>query len=112
MDNFSWQPDLGAQTKHAPKVDELNYGDGYSMTRPSGIHNDLKEYSLTFTRDIDTVNDIDDFLIRHRGASAFWFTPNDSGKPVTVRCSDWKRARTRKHDMRTELTATFKEVVV
>lgn len=107
MATFTWGPDWSAQKKRAPRVTVVQYGDGYEQRSADGINTSPQEWSLTFKRDPDSVDDIDDFLHARNALQAFqWTTPK--GDTIVVKCEEWTTA----YDSPGwyVLTATFKQV--
>ena len=64
---FNWYPDYESEKTVKPNVTVLNYGDDYQHRQSQGLNRIKEEWSLTFTRSHDVVNDVDDFLTARAG---------------------------------------------
>ena len=84
-----------AKTTRAPR-------DGWSQ----GLNRIKEEWSLTFTRSHDVVNDVDDFLTARAGVESFIWT-NPRGKAIIVVCDSHTVKRYPGYQV---LTATFRQV--
>lgn len=102
---FIWQADYMAQKTSKPRVRDIKFGDGYSQTRPDGIHNNPKEWVLNFT-DLTEVEatQIELFLDTMAGYRTFlWKSPD--GSYIRVQCQSWNR--TYNDEDQQSVSATF-----
>jgi len=77
MSTFNFSPDYSASKALKQRIIKHQFGDGYEVRRSSGLNSRLKEWSLTFRRDKDTVTAIDTFLTSRGGVESFnWTDPN------------------------------------
>ncbi|WP_414451292.1 phage tail protein [Burkholderia sp. 22PA0099] len=74
-ETFSWSPALGGQGDTTWSVREAKFGDGFTQRVEDGINNESDSWQLTFRGRRDVVMPIREFLRKHRGARAFFFTP-------------------------------------
>lgn len=88
MTTFTYQPDYSASKTMKPKVDKIQFGDGYSERYSSGLNTKLESWSVTFKRSPSTVIAIDNFLTARGAVEAFnWTTP--LGRAATFVCEEW-----------------------
>lgn len=107
MATFTWSPDWTAKKKKKPRVNKLQFGDGYEQRIADGINTDPEEWSISFSTDPDTVNSIDSFLEDRKGLEAFlWTTP--SGNTYSFKCEEWDVGY--ENPGRSVLSATFVQV--
>lgn len=107
MATFLYKPDWQAKNKKTPRVNTVQFGDGYEARGTDGLNTNLDTWNLSFVRDPDTVEEIEGFLSEMNGVQAFnWTTPG--GKVAAFKCAEWEPS----YDSPgwTTLTATFKEV--
>lgn len=107
METFDFQADWGMERRHQPEVIQLKFGDGYEQVAPKGIHHNLRHYALTFTGSTTRINSILDFLNRHAGYKAFYWTPYGATEGK-FRASNWNT--TYQNGFAT-LSTEFREVV-
>jgi len=70
-------PDYSAAKIQKQRIIKHRFGDGYEVRRPDGLNTKLKEWSLTFRRDIDFITSLDTFLNARGGVESFnWTDPN------------------------------------
>ncbi len=87
MDYFNWSPDPGASVESEAGLHTARFGDGYSQRTPTGINNVADTWSLTFTREIQELDAISNFLRAHATGEAFQFkSPRGYVKVV---CTKW-----------------------
>lgn len=103
---FNWYPDYESEKTVKPNVTVLNYGDDYEQRQSQGLNRIKQEWSLTFTRSHDVVNDVDDFLTARAGVESFIWT-NPRGKAIIVVCDSHTVKRYPGYQV---LTATFRQV--
>jgi phage-related protein len=75
IETFTWVPDLSPTGTTSFKTLSAVFGDGYEQTAEDGINNVRQNWPLTFTGVEDVIQDMQDFLNRHRGVKPFYFTP-------------------------------------
>lgn len=107
MATFTWSPDWTAKKKNKPRVNKLQFGDGYEQRISDGINTNPEEWSLSFSTDPTTVNSIDSFLEARAGLEAFlWTTP--AGNTLSFKCEEWDVGYD--NPGRSVLSATFVQV--
>jgi phage-related protein len=73
---FIWAPSYGSSIDLKPKVNTIQFGDGYSQRVQTEINNVLLNFQLTFEgRDYNEALAIIHFLMDKRGVDYFLFTP-------------------------------------
>ncbi|EPG4743894.1 phage tail protein, partial [Acinetobacter baumannii] len=86
---FIWKPDLGAEKSKKPSVSTVKFNDGYEARIPNSINPSLRVWNCTFTNNLQTANEIDEFLNKANGTTAFdWIDPQ--GKKGKFVCREWK----------------------
>ena len=89
---FVWNPDLGAQQKITPRVQQTKFGDGYELRVVKGINYKPKSWSVSFTRRAVEVLEILAFLEERGGLGAFtWVDP--MGNSGTYVCREWNSSQ-------------------
>jgi len=87
MTTLNYQPDYSARKKIKPRIQKMQYGDGYEQRYTDGLNTSLEEWSLTFKRPPATITAIDDFLKARNSVEAFhWTTP--SGRDAVFVCEE------------------------
>lgn len=96
-----------------PKINKVQFGDGYVQRSPKGINNNLREFNLVFKgswgvriengkiaplnmTEYDEMERVENFLKRHAGYKAFlWASPRKykQGEPIKVVCENWSIER-------------------
>lgn len=71
METFTFAPNWGMKLSKEPKVKTITFGDGYEQRLKQGLNHNLRSYSLTFSGDINQMQQIEAFLDRHEGYKAF-----------------------------------------
>jgi phage-related protein len=106
---FSWLPSYGSDKDVKPRVNRVDYGDGYSARVADGLNTKLTTRNLQFTnRTTAEIAAIDAFLLNEGGVTSFYWTPNGEAQKKWL-CSSWKAS---KQSFNNEsLMATFEEVV-
>lgn len=104
---FTWSPDEGASASVTPSVETTKFGDGYQQRVRKGINGMPQIWSVEFTANIATSQQIKAFLETHEGALSFdWVTPiSESGVYV---CKEWSMAKVAPAILK--LTANFEQV--
>lgn len=103
---FNWYPDFESEKTVKPKVGILQFGDDYEQRQGVGLNRIKEEWSVTFTRPHEVINQIDDFLTDKHGVESFWWT-NPRGKQIIVVCDSHSVKRYRGHHI---LTAIFRQI--
>ena len=102
-------PDYGASKQAQPRVNEIQFGSGYSQRATFGKNRDKKVWQLSWTNRTESdVNEIEDFLENRQGVEAFnWSPPDDSSSYVWI-CKAW--TKTLPYSNLFNITATFEQV--
>lgn len=101
METLNFSPDYQASKKQSPKLSEVDFGDGYTQSRPQGLNHNRATFNLTFSGNPARIRQIDDFLTRHGGYQAFLWTPPFGIRPLGSRLRALKcRGRERAIDPR------------
>ena len=107
METLNFSPDYQASKKQSPKLSEVDFGDGYTQSRPQGLNHNRATFSLTFSGNIAKIKQIDDFLTRHGGYKTFLWTP-PFGKQGKYRCKEHQVIYQQAYG---QLAGEFEEVV-
>lgn len=75
METFTWCPRVGAQGTTRHRTRSAQFGDGYAQVSGDPINAKVQSWPLTFTQPESIAAEIRDFLDRHRGYKAFFWTP-------------------------------------
>tara|TARA_Y100000310_G_C20647530_1_gene797475 strand:+ start:877 stop:1413 length:537 start_codon:yes stop_codon:yes gene_type:complete len=71
---FFWAPSYNISTAHEPKINSIQFGDGYEQRLKDGINNTPLNFTLSFEgRDEDEAAAILHFLHARQGFGAFYF---------------------------------------
>ena len=89
MKTFKWCIRPNFEVNNEPKVDEMEFGDGYKQRRTSGINALLQAYSVTVKVKNKERFDVHEFLREHKGIKPFLFNDPYSGQQVKVVCKKW-----------------------
>ncbi len=89
--HFFWVADYGAGIASEPKVDIVQFGDGYEQRTPQNISADLLKLDLTFDkRDEKEITAMAHFLHTRGAKEAFAFTPpSPYGSVKKFVCRSW-----------------------
>lgn len=85
---FTFLPSYGISLTKSPRVNILQYGDGYQFRTLDGINSNPRRWQLTFNRVLSEAEQIDTFLENLKGKNAFTWTPPD-GKEGRFVCNSW-----------------------
>lgn len=88
---FLWVPSYNGQKNISPRVNSVQFGDGYEQRSPNGINNILLKMDYVFSeRSLSEATAILHFLNQRKGVEWFYFTPerpyNQEKKFV---CKEW-----------------------
>ena len=109
MSEFTWEADQNATADRQPRVKSLRFGDGYEQRQADGINTQPEIWSLTFSnRDVEDIDDIDEFLTDAAGVDYFEWTPPGSSTEGNYICRRWQRQYV--NAALASITATFEEV--
>lgn len=104
-----YKPNYSATKKSQPKIRVVQFGDGYQHRISWGLHQNPKEWTLSFNVSEEDANIIEAFLdARAVDAQAFTWTPPDSNTPYKWICPSWTREMF-SYD-RSKIEVTFQEV--
>jgi len=102
-------PSYGIRKTSAPKVRQVQFGDGYIQRTIYGLNQNLKSYSSTWTNITETDADtISDFLDARGGSESFDWTPPGESSSSKFICQSWSKSIPY-NDLAT-IQATFQEV--
>lgn len=91
-DTFTWVPSKSFTKSTKPRVTIAQFGDGYSQRSIVGINSMTREWSISFnSKDINTVNLIENFFIDKQGVEAFNWVPPGETTTYFVICTEWSR---------------------
>jgi phage-related protein len=85
---FEWFPDVSSQMSQEPKVEVVEFGDGYSVRTPKGLNNTPDIWTMKFTSTRANCLEIIAFLKRHLGSKTFEWT-NPHGEFGYYVCPKW-----------------------
>lgn len=82
-------PSQSSSAAVKPRLNKVQFGDGYSTRVAEGLNSTPTNYNLTWRSIIETDRaTLDSFLRAAKGATAFdWVTP--AGATIKVTCDDW-----------------------
>jgi phage-related protein len=107
MATLNYLPDWGASKAHKPRVNLVQFGDGYEQRGTDGLNTNMETWTVTFVRIPETIRTIDSFLKARNGVEAFnWTTPE--GRSAVFKCSDWTASKDTPG--KSTLTGSFVEV--
>ncbi len=91
-----------------PRTKRVQFGNGYSQRIKDGINSSLRRHSLVVRcRPKHIADDVEDFLERHGGVTAFLWTPADDFLEGKFICERWRRTT---HKLYAEISMEFEEV--
>ena len=106
---FFWSPSYGASVSQQPRIQEIQFGDGYIQRLADGVHNNLLTFNLNFNlRNLSEVTAIIHFLSSKDGHKPFYFkaiAPYSVIKKFV--CLSWSTAM--EFDDNHNVQATFEE---
>ena len=70
-------------------VRRIEFGGGVAQLQRKSLAPPRRKFSIQFTRNTETIEDIYQFLIKNRGKRFMWVRP--SGERIKVSCSEMKR---------------------
>ena len=71
---FFWSPSYGASVNQQPRIQQIQFGDGYKQRLTDGVHNNLLTLNLTFgQRSLKETTAIVHFLSSKEGSQSFYF---------------------------------------
>lgn len=93
--NFNFPVQAGITETHKPKLNVVQYADGYKQRSSKGINNDLREFAVvykgTWNENGAEILAVENFLNEHKGYKAFMWesyrVPNQNS--VKVVCPEW-----------------------
>ena len=98
----SINPTYGVQKRSAPRVSEIQFGDGYSSRVTFGLNQNPKVYQLTFevsesdnfnSTGISSADTIENFLdARADDSASFTFTPPRESSSSQFVCKQWTKS--------------------
>lgn len=108
METFKWKVKPDMKKEFEPRVKSVKFGDGYEQRRPDGINNNLKKYNVTLIYINSESLQIESFLEKHAGVTAFFWKPPHQTALVKILCRKWSSSVGM---IRTEITAEFEQIV-
>lgn len=91
MKTFKWCIRPNFEVNNEPKVDEMEFGDGYKQRRPSGINALLQAYSVTVKVKNKERFDVHEFLREHQASSRFYLTTRTVGNRLKLSVRSGRR---------------------
>lgn len=128
LETFNFPVESGISETFAPKINKVQFGDGYIQRSPKGVNNILREFNVTFKgvwgskiengkvvpvkkKEFDLMEQVEQFLLSHNGYKAFlWDSKrkyNDE-QPIKVVCENWAIDRQQGYGT---ITMTFTETL-
>ena len=105
---FVWQPDLGAALTSQSLATPVKFGDGYESRVTDSLHVVVRSWNVSFTRTVDEILPIHDFLFEQQGRFPFRWTDPLDRKGVYV-CRTWSGPVQVDRGLY-QVTCTFEEV--
>ena len=105
----SYQPNYSATKTSAPKTRVVEFGDGYQQRLAFGLHQNPKEWALSFNLSEADANVVESFLdARALDSASFDWTPPNEVTSYKWICRGWTREM---FDVdRSRIDATFVQV--
>jgi phage-related protein len=72
---FSWDALVGMSGTVNFRTRSAQFGNGYKQIAADGLNSEVESWPLTFGGTEEEMKPISDFLRRHKGATAFLWTP-------------------------------------
>lgn len=102
-------PDFGASKQARPRVNEIQFGSGYSQRASFGLNRDKKIWTLSWNfRTESEANQIEDFLEEREGIQHFDWSPPDETATYQWICKAW--TKTLPYPNLFNINATFEQV--
>ncbi|MBE2898079.1 phage tail protein [Pasteurellaceae bacterium 20609_3] len=103
---FCVRPSLTINSE--PRVNKVQFGDGYQQRQRKGINNLLRSYPVVVKVKNEERFQVDRFFSDCAGVEAFLYNDPFLGKAVKVVCTKWTASMGRTH---TEFNCEFEEVM-
>lgn len=107
MEIFTWAPANGPTGTVSFKLNEAQFGDGYSQRAPDGLNHRRNSWPVTFRGDLAKITAIAAFLDARGGAEAFLWTPPGGTQGAYV-AKEYQRTVT--DALTHSIAATFEQV--
>jgi phage-related protein len=105
----SYNPVYSATKRSEPRTRSTRFGDGYEQRLLFGLHQNPKEWTLTFSLSDTEADEVEAFLdARAADSQSFDWTPPDSLTSYKWVCSSWTREMF--EFQRSKIDVTFREV--
>jgi phage-related protein len=102
-------PSYQASKSSAPRVNQVQFGSGYSQRSTFGINQNLKIWSFQWTNISETnADEIEAFLDARGGTESFDYTPAGESSSSKFICQEWEK--TIPYLNRATIAASFQEV--
>ncbi|WP_446471090.1 phage tail protein [Xenorhabdus stockiae] len=76
LEEFTYIPRVNPIGDITQRVRTVQFGDGYTQRSGSGLNNEHQSWTVSFVGNLDYIEEIRQFLIRHAGYRAFtWRNP-------------------------------------
>ncbi|MFC7777730.1 MULTISPECIES: phage tail protein [Pantoea] len=108
MDTFHWKVRPGMRSEQKPRTRVIQFGDGYEQRCADGLNVLLRRYTVMLSGPHAAMQSVDDFLVRHRGVTAFLWQPPGQAAVSAYVCRNWSTVRLAR---RTEISGEFEQVV-
>ncbi|MFU2088946.1 phage tail protein [Avibacterium gallinarum] len=107
METFKWCIRPEFTVENSPKVNEIEFGDGYTQRQSRAINNLLRVYPVVVKVRNKVRLEVDEFLARHKGVEPFYFHDPFTNSRKKVVCSKWPAKMGKTY---TEFSCEFREV--
>jgi len=104
-----YEPDTQSASPNQPRINEANFGDGYSQRTRDGLNARQDKPTWHWSAlSVAEYEAMDAFFGALGGADPFWWTPPDEAMPKKFVCKKWDKGFPA--GGRRSLTATFEQV--
>lgn len=107
METFSWKVRPGMRAEREPRVQTIRFGDGYEQRRADGLNVLQSRYAIMLSGPHATMQEVDDFLMRHCSIRAFMWLPPGQTAPAVFICRRWSTVKLAR---RTEINGEFEQI--
>lgn len=104
---FTWFPDRGSDKTTKPRVEVIQFGEGYEARVSDGVNTSPMSWNLVFTRQKSEADAILAFIRARAGSESFYWTNPMEELGVYV-CREWKVKRIGGPNM--QISCTFEQV--
>ena len=87
---FTYSPTIASQKSHEPRVNRVDFGNGYYQLVGDGINSNLEKWNLIFIVEDTEKQAIEDFFLNEGGYNYFNWTSDEAGAvQKQYICSSW-----------------------